>query len=134
MNLTIKSFAYETGLPSYDANDRLYIFDCRTIRDLAWEQFGDTTGRDPRLIEHFNKQKSMQDFLAHIRTLLFFIENQARTAGDTRNTIIAFGCTHGKHRSVYCADTLAHDFFAKFYTPISVMHIEQKITYELTIV
>jgi len=129
--ITCISFAYEQGLPQYSERDRVYIVDCRTIRDPMWESFSGVTGRDQVLVDHFEKQVEMKRFLEKTLEFLFYIQDKALLQNNPRNTVVAFGCTHGRHRSVYCADFFTRDFFDKYQLPITCIHREQNIDYAL---
>jgi RNase adaptor protein for sRNA GlmZ degradation len=40
--------------------------------------------------------------------------------------LVAFGCTGGRHRSVYCAERLADHLHEKFQVNVEVRHLAQE--------
>ena len=131
--IKVMSFAYDKGLPKYSSNDKLYVFDCRTIKDPMWETFLNYSGNDAELQAQFEKQVPMKDFLEKTQDFLFLVQDQALANSDSRDSIIAFGCTNGRHRSVYCADKIAKNLFDKYKIPVLCTHREQNTEYYLKI-
>ncbi|HBX87431.1 MAG TPA: hypothetical protein DEG09_02300, partial [Marinilabiliaceae bacterium] len=46
---------------------------------------------------------------------------------DFKHLMINFGCTGGRHRSVYCAEQMARHLKEKFQVNIRIKHVEQEI-------
>lgn len=44
---------------------------------------------------------------------------------------VAFGCTGGQHRSVYCTEQIAQWLHDNYPVAVHVQHIEQKIAFDL---
>ncbi len=103
--VSIQSFSYRKGIPEIENEDKGgFVFDCRCLpnpgRDPELSVF---TGKHPKIQEFFEKQIEIQEFLNSVYSLV----NQAITNYQKRNKLrlsISFGCTGGKHRSVFCAE------------------------------
>jgi UPF0042 nucleotide-binding protein len=107
LSVLVTSFAYSGGVPSVPSDTLLYVIDCRTVRDPMWGEFQQYHGLAPELREHFQTEEPMQKFLAGVTSFVQLIIDQAREMNVSRPILIGFGCTHGRHRSVYCADMTA---------------------------
>ena len=106
LTLLFESFAYKRGLP-VDAD---FVFDTRCLPNPHWDPaLRPLTGRDALIQAHFAGIPEVQDYVADVRTL---VERWLpRFESETRSYLsVAFGCTGGRHRSVYLAETLAAFF------------------------
>ncbi len=106
VTLLFESFAYKRGIP-VDAD---FVFDARALPNPHWiPELRPLSGRDQRVREFFASEKLVCDYLAE---LTGFLENWIpRFESETRSYItLAFGCTGGRHRSVYLAESLATHF------------------------
>ncbi|WP_084062812.1 RNase adapter RapZ [Arenimonas malthae] len=103
MSLLFESFAYKRGLPA----DADFVFDARALPNPHWDaRLRPLSGRDAAVREHLDQDPVVQEFVAHVQA---FLENWVpRFEAETRSYLtIAFGCTGGRHRSVYLAERLA---------------------------
>jgi len=103
LSLLIESFAYRRALPA----DADFVFDARALpnphRDARLRPL---SGRDAAVRDYLDGQPDAQRFLAQVTT--FMDDWLPRFEGGTRSYVtIAFGCTGGRHRSVYLAEELA---------------------------
>ncbi len=106
LTLLFESFAYKRGLP-VDAD---FVFDTRCLPNPHWDPaLRPLTGRDALIQAHFAGIAEVQEYVADVRG---FVEHWLpRFESETRSYLsIAFGCTGGRHRSVYLAETLAAHF------------------------
>ena len=109
MTVRIFSFSYKRGLPSDLGPDGGgFVFDCRALPNPFWvENLRGFTGRDQPIIDFFAaRADAVAAFLKPVEDL---VRNSiAAYAQDARERLsVGFGCTGGKHRSVYCAEVLA---------------------------
>ncbi|WP_397573061.1 RNase adapter RapZ [Silanimonas sp.] len=106
LTVLFESFAYKRGLP-VDAD---FVFDTRCLPNPHWDPaLRPLTGRDALIQAHFAGIAEVQEYVAEVRG---FVERWLpRFESETRSYLtIAFGCTGGRHRSVYLAETLAAHF------------------------
>jgi RNase adapter protein RapZ len=109
LTLLFQSFGFKNGIP-LDAD---MVFDVRCLPNPHYDPaLRELTGKDAAVIEYLQNNKDARGLLADIR---LFIENWLPCyARDNRDHLtIAFGCTGGRHRSVYFAETLAEHFRPK---------------------
>lgn len=103
LSLLVQSFAYRNGVPG----DADFVFDVRCLPNPHWDpSLRPLSGRDNEVRDYFENQSEVQDYLAQTST--FLDQWLPRFEAGTRSYVtIAFGCTGGRHRSVYCAEWLA---------------------------
>jgi hypothetical protein len=105
--LRIKSFSFKTGVPFDETlNGGGFVFDCRSLPNPGrYDEYKHLTGKDEAVINFFRDKQELQDFLSHVYALADNAIHDYRARGLT-NMMISFGCTGGRHRSVYCAEKL----------------------------
>lgn len=102
LNLTIMSFAYRHGLP----READLVLDVRFLRNPNWvPDLKEKTGREPEVQDYIKGDDSFPDFLERTKGLLGLLIPRYDEEGKNYLTI-AFGCTGGKHRSVFLAETI----------------------------
>ena len=97
------SFGYKNGLPQ----DADFIFDVRGLPNPYWkENLRDLSGKDPEVADFFSRNQAARETIIDVSSLL---ERWiTRFVGMNRSYLtIAFGCTGGRHRSVYIAEKIA---------------------------
>ncbi len=108
LTVRIQSFSYKNGMPTDDkGHGGGYVFDCRALPNPGrFPQYSKITGKDADVIAFLEKEPAVGRFLTDVESLVgATIEDyQKRNFTDL---IVAFGCTGGQHRSVYCAERLA---------------------------
>src|SRR5690606_4174572 len=103
MSLLFESFAYKKGLPA----DADFVFDARALPNPHWDaRLRPLSGRDPAVRDSLEQDPLVLDFVEGIER---FLEAWVpRFEAGTRSYLtVAFGCTGGRHRSVYLAERLA---------------------------
>jgi aminoglycoside/choline kinase family phosphotransferase len=130
LNLTIhiRSFSYKNGIPADDTgNGGGYVFDCRYLPNPGrLAEYSDQNGYDQPVIDFLEKDKTVLNFMDHIKSLIVATVKNYQERNFTQLQI-CFGCTGGQHRSVYCANTLAAFLKSNFEVSITLQHIEQNI-------
>ncbi|MDE6276725.1 MAG: phosphotransferase [Muribaculaceae bacterium] len=129
--LTVKvmSFAYKKGIPDDPTgNGGGYVFDCRAINNPGkYEHYKQFTGLDANVIEFLENDGEVIDYLGHVYTLVDSSVKRYVERGFT-NLMVCFGCTGGRHRSVYCAQHTAEHIAAAFpAVKVELVHREQNI-------
>jgi RNase adapter protein RapZ len=103
MRIFVTSFAYRHGLP----READLIFDVRFLDNPYYvDALRTLTGRDPAVAAHIQRDADFAPFFARLWRLLRPLLPRYEIRGKTYLTI-AFGCTGGRHRSVYVAEQLA---------------------------
>lgn len=103
LSILVESFAYRRGVPG----DADFVFDSRCLPNPHWDaRLRPLSGRDQPVREYLDNQSVAESFFGDVANL---IERWLpRFEADTRSYVtIAFGCTGGRHRSVYLAERLA---------------------------
>ena len=131
LEVKVYSFSYKKGLPrDMSGNGGGYVFDCRSIHNPGrYEPYKKLTGRDEAVIRFLEEDGGIIGFLDHVYGVVDpHVETYARR-GFTRLSV-AFGCTGGQHRSVYCAEHLACHLSEKYPdVRVRLIHREQDISY-----
>ncbi len=127
LTVRIQSFSYMDGVPTDErGHGGGYVFDCRGLPNPGrFEQYARLTGHDDPVIAFFRKESAVSDFLGHV----FGLIDQTVQTYQSRNftdLFVAFGCTGGQHRSVYCAERLAQHLREIFPVNVEVRHLAQE--------
>jgi len=106
VSLLLESFAYRRGLPG----DADFVFDARCLPNPHWDpRLRPLSGRDAAVREHLDAQEGVSEYVAQVSG--FLDTWMPRFESESRSYVtIAFGCTGGRHRSVYLAEKLAQHF------------------------
>lgn len=103
MTVTVQSFGFSRGAPP---NADL-VFDMRFLDNPHWvEGLRELTGLDAPVGEHLESNPVFTENFARMRELVLELLPHYREQGK-RYVTIAFGCTGGRHRSVYTAEKAA---------------------------
>lgn len=129
LTLSVYSFSYKKGYPEdKSGNGGGFIFDCRGITNPGrYEEYKCLTGLDQPVIEFMERNNEAADFLYKAESLVTPTIDRYLRRGFT-SLQIGFGCTGGRHRSVYCAEHFAEDI-KRLYPEVRVQlnHREQEI-------
>jgi aminoglycoside/choline kinase family phosphotransferase len=104
----ILSFSYRDGYPpDTEGHGGGFIFDCRAIPNPHHvPELRDFSGKDAAVADYIERQPETQAFWAGVSSLVEpHIEKFMERGFDSLS--VAFGCTGGRHRSVYFALRLA---------------------------
>jgi RNase adaptor protein for sRNA GlmZ degradation len=122
------SFSYHKGLPEEaHGHGGGFIFDCRGLHNPGrYERFSEKTGSDPE-VRDFLKTGGEADEFLHNAVQLVEQTIDKYLNREFKNLQIAFGCTGGQHRSVYCAERMAENIMEKYEDKVVVnlVHREQ---------
>ena len=102
------SFSYaRTGVPPDPwGHGGGFVFDCRLLPHPGrLEGFASLTGRDDEVRRYLEERPLVGRFLRQVAELVDLALAEYRSRGY-QHLSVAFGCTGGQHRSVYCAEWL----------------------------
>ena len=126
LEVHVLSFSYRKGLPEdASGNGGGYIFDCRGMHNPGrYERYKSSTGRDPDVVAFLEERGEVQGFLDNVYGLVDPHVERYIARGFS-HLQVAFGCTGGQHRSVYCAEALARHLQRKYRIRVRLTHREQ---------
>ncbi|MFI5360389.1 MAG: phosphotransferase [Elusimicrobiota bacterium] len=126
LTVQIQSFSYKNGMPRDDkGHGGGYVFDCRCLPNPGRKpEFAKATGLDADVIAYLAKAESVDRWA---RSAFALVDQAVQDYGRRNFThlLVAFGCTGGQHRSVYCAERLAKHLRDQGVS-VSVLHRESK--------
>ncbi len=120
LSLLFESFAYKRGVPA----DADFVFDARVLPNPHWNpDLRPLSGRDGAVREYLDAQAEVSEYVGQVNN--FLDTWLPRLRGETRSYVtIAFGCTGGKHRSVYLAERLAQHAREQGWEEVATFHRE----------
>lgn len=129
LSVTIYSFSFKKGIPVDESgNGGGYVFDCRATHNPGkYEEYKSLTGLDQPVIDFLEKDGEILTFLQSVEALVDHHVERFLERGF-EHLQVAFGCTGGQHRSVYCAEHLAAHLKEKYNIRIHLIHRERGIT------
>ena len=102
LNLTIMSFAYRHGLP----READLVLDVRFLQNPNWiPELKDKTGMEQDVQNYIATDDAYSTFIDRTKALLDLLIPRYDEEGKNYLTI-AFGCTGGRHRSVFVAEEI----------------------------
>ena len=117
MVISVSSFGFARGMPPLAD----LVFDMRFLANPHWdEELREQTGLDPRVGEYIERDDAFDPAYERIRDLLLFLIPQYRDEGRSYLNV-AFGCTGGRHRSVFTAERIAQALRDAGFSP-TVLH------------
>jgi UPF0042 nucleotide-binding protein len=117
MTVTVTSFGFSRGTPPLAD----LVFDMRFLDNPHWDEvLRPLTGKDKVVGTHIRKDPAWEESFTRIRDLLLLLLPRYQTQGKAYVNI-AFGCTGGRHRSVFTAEEIAAALRKAGYSP-SLVH------------
>ena len=106
LSLQLSSFGFKHGVPT----DADFVFDARCLPNPYWEaSLRDQTGQDHEVVEFLEQQELVHSFANDV--IGFLDQWIGRFEAINRSYLtVAFGCTGGRHRSVYMVERVARHF------------------------
>lgn len=128
LTVQVTSFSYKKGIPQDESgNGGGYVFDCRSTNNPGrYDEYKQLTGLDKPVIDFLESDGEILNFLNNIYPLVDFHTKRFMDRGFT-HLMISFGCTGGRHRSVYSAQHVAEHIHKKFGVRVELLHREQGI-------
>lgn len=126
-NLVVRifSFSFHRSSPQDETgHGGGFVFDGRGLPNPGREErFAALTGNDPPVIAYLDQQESVRQFLAGVTSLVDSSISNYQSRGF-KSLMVSFGCTGGRHRSVYLAEQLAKHLRARNGLDVVVRHLE----------
>jgi len=124
----VYSFSYKKGIPQDNSgNGGGFVFDCRAVNNPGkYERYQSLTGLDESVKVFLENDGEILTFLDHAYALVDASVKRYKDRGFT-NLMISFGCTGGRHRSVYSAQKVAEHISEKYGVEVQLVHREQNI-------
>ena len=103
MTVTVSSFGFARGMPPVAD----LVFDMRFLDNPHWvPELKPLTGQDEAVAAHIRKDPAFEAAYTRIRDLILLLLPRYAAQGKAYVNI-AFGCTGGRHRSVFTAESIA---------------------------
>ncbi|MFM2300591.1 MAG: RNase adapter RapZ [Pseudomonadota bacterium] len=117
LTVSVTSFGFARGMPPIAD----LVFDMRFLDNPHWDpQLRPQTGQDAPVGEHIRKDPAFAEAFERIRDLILLLLPRYQAQGKPYVNI-AFGCTGGRHRSVFTAEQMAAALRDAGYAP-NVFH------------
>jgi UPF0042 nucleotide-binding protein len=117
MTVTVSSFGFARGLPPVAD----LLFDMRFLDNPHWvPELRNQTGKDSAVGDHIRRDPAFAESFSKIRDLLLLLLPRYEAQGKSYVNI-AFGCTGGRHRSVFMAEEIAEALRQAGFSP-TVLH------------
>ncbi|MCM1337644.1 MAG: phosphotransferase [Candidatus Amulumruptor caecigallinarius] len=128
LTVTVTSFSYRKCYPEdASGNGGGFIFDCRALHNPGrYDRYKQLTGMDEPVIEFLEAQGEVEPFIAHAEALVDAAVDKYLSRGFT-SLSVGFGCTGGRHRSVYSAERLARHLAKRGDINVRLIHREQGV-------
>ena len=121
MSLLFESFAYRRGVPP----DADFVFDARALPNPHWvPALRPLSGRDADVRDYLLQQADVNQFVDQISGFLDTWLPRLQSDSTRSYATIAFGCTGGRHRSVFLAERLAAHARTQGWDEVAVHHRE----------
>jgi len=113
MTVTVSSFGFARGMPPLAD----LVFDMRFLDNPHWvEELREQTGLDAPVADHIRKDPGLTPSIERIEGLI--TDLLPRYAAQGKSYVhIAFGCTGGRHRSVFTAELMAETLREHGFSP-----------------
>ena len=118
-------FYHDAGI--FVVNDFVECSDVVAHNPGRYDEYKKLSGRDSEVIDFLETKSDIKDFVDEACKMVDRSVAVYRERGFT-DLMVSFGCTGGRHRSVYCADCLAR-YIHKAYPDVRVelTHFERGI-------
>jgi aminoglycoside/choline kinase family phosphotransferase len=126
LTVHVGSFSYVRGIPADPGgHGGGFVFDARGLENPGkLPAYAERTGRDPEVARFLESRPGALEFVAAARALVD-AQVRAYVARGFTSLQVLFGCTGGRHRSVWCAERTAEGLRAAFPgLDVSLVHDE----------
>ncbi len=128
LTVHVRSFSYKQGYPQDETgHGGGFVFDCRSLHNPGrYDHYKSLCGLDADVIDFLEGEPEVETFWSGVTTL---VEGAvaAYLSRGFNDLSIAFGCTGGRHRSVYFAERLTRHLRERFpEARVVTLHREQE--------
>lgn len=126
LTVYIQSFSYRNGLPSVNTeHGGGFVFDCRALHNPGrYTPYKHLSGLDKPVADFLKTQSNVEEWLSSVFELVDnSVDNYLKR--EFTQLHVAFGCTGGQHRSVFCAQQLAEHLQRKYKIKVALTHTQQ---------
>jgi aminoglycoside/choline kinase family phosphotransferase len=115
LTVRVGSFSYARGIPrDPGGHGGGFVFDARGLENPGrLSAYASLTGRDPEVARFLETRAGAIEFVAAARAMVD-AQVRAYAARGFTSLQVLFGCTGGRHRSVWCAERAAEGLRAAF--------------------
>jgi len=108
LSISVYSFSYRKTLPDdLSGNGGGFVYDCRFMNNPGrCDEFKLLSGLDAPVIKYLSEDPEVPKFLASVKDQLMQAIESYQAQGY-EHLMVSFGCTGGRHRSVYSARKIA---------------------------
>jgi len=135
LHVKVFSFSYKRGYPDdFSGNGGGFMFDCRAMHNPGrYDQYKSLTGLDKPVIGFLKEKGEIDVFVDKAVDLVAPAVARYLKRGFS-SLQIGFGCTGGRHRSVYSAQAVAERLAAMFPDAVvELCHREQNISHSFNV-
>jgi len=128
LTVSLSSFSYKKSGITVDIteNGGGYVFDCRALPNPGRiQELKEYTGLQAPVIDYLKSKQEMTVFLEHVISVVDQSVDNYLQRGFS-NLMVSFGCTGGKHRSVFSAENMKRHLQEKYGNRLEVRltHVE----------
>jgi len=118
--VTFSSFGFKHGPP----RDADLVFDVRFLKNPHYvKELAPLTGADPRVTELIRRDPHWDEFRERLEALLDLLLPAYEREGKS-HLMVGFGCTGGRHRSVYLARLMGERYAGDFKVTVAHRDVE----------
>jgi aminoglycoside/choline kinase family phosphotransferase len=123
LTVRITSFSFHRGLPKDETgHGGGFVFDARSLPNPGREErFKPLTGKEAPIADYLNQQESVHQYFSNVVSLVDASVSNYQDRGF-KNLAVSFGCTGGRHRSVYLAEQMAKHLRSRNGVDVVVRH------------